>query len=206
MKLDDSIEEVAITLATFRLRPAAFAVLVALLLAGCSARQAQDSLTGSTAQRLVSHGIDDIAAQLPERDFSAHVGQRMRLNSYFVADEALRFYADRRLEIALARRFDIRTVPAGETADFTLNVFYTSLGTNRDTKGFYLPLGYLPGLDQTTQIDLITLEQFHGVAELYYFVGPTGTERRGAVIQARTRTDAIGLPIITIPVSDIRRD
>jgi hypothetical protein len=130
----------------------------------------------------------------------------MRLNSYFVADDALQFYADRRLEIALARRFDIDVVPPGDDADVTLNVFYTSLGTNRDTKGFYLPLGYVPGLDEGAQIDLITLEQFHGVTELYYFVGPTGTERRGAVIQARTRTDAIGLPIITIPINDVRRD
>lgn len=130
----------------------------------------------------------------------------MRLNSYFVADDALQFYADRRLEIALSRRFDIDVVPPGDEADSILNVFYTSLGTNRDTKGFYLPLGYVPGLDEGAQIDLITLEQFHGVAELYYFVGPTGTERRGAVIQARTRTDAIGLPIITIPLNDIERD
>jgi hypothetical protein len=40
---------------------------------------------------------------------------------------------------------------------------------------------------------------------MYYFIGPTGTEQRGDVIQARTRSDAIGLPVITIPVSDIRR-
>jgi hypothetical protein len=179
------------------------AAAAVVLIAGCAARQAQDSLVGSTAQRLVSFGIDDMAAQLPDHHFAGYAGQKMRLNSHFVADQTLQTYADRRLQIELKQRFDIDAVPPGDEADFTLNVFYTSLGTNRDTQGFFLPLGYIPGLDEGAQIDILTLEQFHGVAEMYYYVGPTGTEQRGAVIQARKRTDAIGLPIITIPINDI---
>lgn len=41
---------------------------------------------------------------------------------------------------------------------------------------------------------------------MYYFVGETGTETRGRVIQARTRSDALGLPVITIPLNRISRD
>lgn len=182
------------------------AVAAIALVAGCAARQSQDSLTGATAQRLVSFGIDDMVAKLPDDHFTEYVGQRVRLNSHFLADDTLQAYADRRLQIELQRRFDIESVPPGDDADFIVNVFYTSLGTNRDTKGFYLPLGYVPGLDEGTRIDLLTLEQFHGVAEMYFFVGPTGTEKRGAVIQARTRTDALGLPIITIPLVDVEPD
>jgi len=39
-------------------------LLVLVLLTACGARQVQDSLTGSTAQRLVSYAIDDLARRL----------------------------------------------------------------------------------------------------------------------------------------------
>jgi hypothetical protein len=90
-------------------------------------------------------------------------------------------------------------------ADLQLQVFYTALGTDHSRKGFVLPIGFIPGVDASTQIDLISLDQFHGVAEMYYFLGPSGSEQRGDVLQARTRTDALGLPIITIPISSIDR-
>jgi hypothetical protein len=184
----------------------ALTALLIPLIAGCAARQTQDSLTGATAQRLVSHSVDRLAERLPDGDFEPLAGKRLRIESHFVADPALREYADRRLAIALRRRFGVEVVRGLQEADSVLNVFYTALGTNRDTKGFFLPLGYLPGLDAEYQIDLITLEQFHGVAELYYFVGPTGIEARGPVLQSRTRTEAIGLPIITIPINDVKRE
>ena len=174
--------------------------LVALaLLTACGARQVQDSLTGSTAQRLVSYAIDDLAEALPEEDFAGLAGQRILIDSHFVGDAALRRYADDRLAMELVSRFDIRVVDDA-SADRVLNVFYTSLGTDRDRRGFYIPLGYLPGLDETTEIDLLTLQQFHGVAEMYYFLG---TDRVEAPLQARIRTDSLGLPIITIPLNTL---
>lgn len=181
-------------------------VLLLFLLAGCAARQAQDSLAGSTAQKLVTYSIDDLVRALPEDDFAAWAGKRMFVRSSFLARNEARAYADQRLALELARRFDIEVVFDVESADGILNVFYTSLGTNRDTKGFFLPLGFVPGMDAETRINLITLEQFQGVAEMYYFVGKSGTETRGQVIQARTRSDALGLPIITIPINTIDRD
>ncbi len=178
-------------------------VLALALLAGCGSRQLQDSLVGSTAQRLVTYSIDDLAGQLPDEDFVGHAGQRMHLESHFIQHPEIRAYADERLGVELANRFDIEIVGQHETADATLKVFYTSLGTDQGLHGFYVPLGFIPGMAETTRINLITLEQFHGVAEMYYYIGETGNERRGDVIQARTRTDAIGLPIITIPISNI---
>ena len=179
------------------------ATLVLVLLAGCGSRQLQDSLVGSTAQRLVTFSIDDLVRQLPDEDFTAHTGQRMYLESHFIQYPEIRAYADERLSVELANRFDIEVVSRYETADATLKVFYTSLGTDQGFQGFSVPLGFVPGMTETARVNLITLEQFHGVAEMYYYVGETGSERRGDVIQARTRTDAIGLPIITIPISTI---
>lgn len=185
-------------------------VLVLILVSGCAARQVQDSLAGSTAQKLVSYSIDDLAGALPEQHFEEWADKRMYVSSSFLANDdahaGLSRYADRRLALELARRFGIEVVAEAGSADAVLNVFYTSLGTDRDTKGFFLPLGFVPGMDADTRINLLTLEQFQGVAEMYYFVGETGTETRGRVIQARTRSDALGLPIITIPINTISRD
>lgn len=175
------------------------------MLAGCGTRQVQDGLTGATAQQLVTHSIDDLVQHLPESDFAPHAGKSVHLTTHFLQNPEVRYYADRRLGIELARRFDMQLVDDPDDADVSIEVFYTALGTDQTNRGLVLPLGFVPGLDQSTQIDLLTLDQFHGVAEMYYFVGPSGHERRGDVLQARTRTDAIGLPIITIPVSSIDR-
>jgi hypothetical protein len=176
---------------------------VMLVLSGCSARQLQDSLTGSTAQRLVTHAIDDLAGSLPEQDFASLRGSRLVIHSHFIELGELRDYADQRMAIELSARFGIDVVDDALLADHVLNVFYTSLGTDRGLRGFYLPLGFLPGVDETTHINLISLEQFHGVAQMYYYLGEPGSEQRSTILTSRKRTDAIGLPVITIPVSTI---
>lgn len=180
--------------------------LVMLLgLTACGTRQVQDSLVGATAQQLVSHGIDDLMRNLPAADFSSHTGKRIFIASHFLANTELRDYADERLRLELARRFALQAVDQAEEAELVLNVFYTALGTDQSSKGFHIPLGFMPGMHEGSRINLITLDQFHGVAEMYYFLGPTGSELRSEVLQGRTRTDAIGLPIITIPISNIDR-
>jgi len=188
-------------------RPArlVLALVLLALLAGCGSRQLQDSLVGSTAQRLVTYSIDDLVRQLPDSDFAAYSGQHIHLESHFIQHPEILAYAEGRLSVELANRFDIEVVGADEPADAKLNVFYTSLGTDQGFHGFYVPLGFIPGMSETTRINLVTLEQFHGVAEMYYYLGETGSERRGEVIQARTRSDALGLPVVTVPISTIDR-
>lgn len=175
------------------------------MLTACGTRQVQDSLAGATAQQLVTHSIDDLVQHLPDADFAPYAGKPVHLTTHFLHNPEIRYYADRRLGVELARRFDMQLVDDPDEAEVRIEVFYTALGTDQTNRGFVLPLGFVPGLDQNTQIDLLTLDQFHGVAEMYYFVGPAGHERRGEVLQARTRTDSIGLPIISIPVSSIDR-
>ncbi|WP_197472749.1 hypothetical protein, partial [Oleiphilus sp. HI0123] len=82
---------------------------------------------------------------------------------------------------------------------------YTSLGTDLDNFGIAIPFGYVPGVAENTQLNIITLEKFHGIAEMYYYIGETGSENRSQVLQAKVKTDALGLPFITIPLSNIDR-
>jgi len=84
-----------------------------------------------------------------------------------------------------------------------MTVFYTSLGTAQSRDGFFVPLGFVPGVDETLSIDLITLEHFHGIAEMDYYIGKSGFEDRSEIHHAAVKTDALGLPIITIPLSDL---
>ncbi len=174
------------------------------LLAGCSARQVQDNLAGATAQRLVTYAIDELVSQLPDEDFAALRNQRVSLQSHFISHSEIRDYADQRIAVELRQRFGIDVVVGPDLiATNRLNVFYTALGTDQGLLGFYLPLGFVPGVDETTRINLITLEQFHGVAEMYYYIESDGLSDRGPRLMGRTRTDALGLPIITIPISSL---
>lgn len=178
-------------------------LIAAIAMTGCGSRQVQDSLTGSTAQRLVTHSIDKVVSQLPERDFAGLEGRRVFIESHFIERSEIRNYADRRLATELSRRFGAEIVYTRDEADRVLRVFYTSLGTDQNKLGFFLPLGYIPGIAETASLNLVTLEQFHGVAEMYYYFGQHGHEQRSELLQGRVRTDALGLPIITIPISQL---
>ncbi len=189
---------------TLRVRISMLIILpVALSLAtGCASRQAQDSLTGATAQRLVTHSIDELMSQLPSSDFEPWRGKKLWLNSKFIEQSSLKTYADHRLRIALQQDYAITFAKRIEQADAKLTVFYTSLATDRELAGFFLPLGSIPGFEEQAHINLLTLDKFHGVSELFYFIESEGVIERGPTLLSRTRSDALGLPIITIPISN----
>lgn len=178
-----------------------FLIIALLLASGCASRQVQDSLAGSTAQRLVTHSIDQLMEALPAEDFEPWRDQELWLDSSFIEEGPLKLYADQRLRLALEQRFGIRMAATASASDARLAVFYTSMATDQELAGFYLPLGAIPGFEEQTRVNLITLEKFHGVAELYYFIESESGIERGPTLLTRTRTDALGLPIITIPLS-----
>src|SRR5690625_2824533 len=140
------------------------ACLLALLLSACGSRQIQDSLTGATAQMLVSHSIDDLARHLPEADFLPHAGKSVFLTSHFLAESDLRDYAEQRLAVELQPLFSMQIADRADEAELTLKVFYSALGNDFGTKGLHNPLGFTPCFNETAQINLISLEQFLGVA------------------------------------------
>lgn len=182
-----------------------FILITIGLLSACSTRDIQHELSGSTAQRLISHSIDDLISQLDDPNLETLKGQKTFINSYFLNEHPLKLYADKRLAVELVNRFGTEVVSSQAESDQVITVFYTSLATDFDNFGISIPFGYIPGVDDSTTLNILTLEKYHGISELYYYVGPTGTEHRSKVIQAVVKTDALGLPFITIPLSNIDR-
>lgn len=182
-------------------------ILIATLftLSACSTRDVQSELNGSSSQRLISHSIDDLVSKLDDSHLSDLKDQKVYINSYFIDDNQFKDYADQRLSIELQSRFGATIVDTQADSDQVMTVFYTSLATDFDSFGISIPFGYVPGVDESTRLNILTLEKFHGVSEMYYYVGPTGTENRSKVIQAKVKTDALGLPFITIPLSNVDR-
>jgi len=175
------------------------------LITGCSTRDLQSELNGSTAQRLVTHSIDDLVAALEDKNLEELNGKKVYINSYFLSDSILKNYADQRIAIELRGRFGAEVVSSQAESDQVMTVFYTSLGTDMDNFGITIPFGYVPGVDESTRLNILSLEKFHGISEMYYYIGKTGTENRSKVLQAKVKTDALGLPFITIPLSNIDR-
>lgn len=178
---------------------------LSLTLLACTTRDLQDSLGGSTAQRLVTHSIDDLVRSIEDERLDALRSKKVFINSYFLSNSSLKNYADQRLAIELRNRFGIEVVDTQADSEQVLTVFYTSLGTDLDNFGISIPFGYIPGVAENTQLNIITLEKFHGIAEMYYYLGETGSENRSKVLHAKVKTDALGLPFITIPLSNIDR-
>lgn len=177
-------------------------LVLALTLSACSTRHLQDSLDGSTAQRLVTHSIDDLVSKLPEAPFEALRNQKLLFHSHFLLENQLKAYADERIKLELQNRFGIDTVEESEPGIHVLSIFYTSLATDRDNFGITIPLS---GIEGASHINVISLEKFHGVSEMYYFLGQAGAQTRHKTLQAIVKTDALGLPFITIPISNIDR-
>ncbi len=189
------------------MRISGFILFCAILtgLTGCSTRDINTALSGATAQRLVAHSIDDLISGLADEKLEALRNQKVFINSYFLIEQPMKHYADKRLAVELSRRFGANIVNDQASSEQVITVFYTALATDFDNFGISIPFGYIPGIDDSTSLNIITLEKFHGIAEMYYYLGPTGTENRSKVIQARVKTDALGLPFITIPLSNIDR-
>ncbi|KZZ56695.1 hypothetical protein, partial [Oleiphilus sp. HI0123] len=164
--------------------------LICLVLTACSTRDLQGTLGGSTAQRLVTHSIDDLVRSIEDEKLDALEGKNVYINSYFLSDSPLKAYADKRLAIELESRFGINVVATQEESEQVMTAFYTSLGTDLDNFGIAIPFGYVPGVAENTQLNIITLEKFHGIAEMYYYIGETGSENRSQVLQAKVKTDA----------------
>ena len=184
------------------------AVLVILaliiLLAGCSTRQVMDQYHGATAQRLTSHSVNDMIANIPETDFSSLKGKQVYLACYFLNDIEPLAYAEKRLELELMHKYQCRMVSAPGDAEMQVYVFFTSLGTDADKFGLYTPEVAIPGMGLSS-IDLIALEMFHGITEFYYYiVDDSGRITvKSDMMKTRVRNDSLGLPMITIPINTV---
>lgn len=180
------------------------AFLSASLLSGCTTRQVSNTLEGSTAQRLVTLSLDRFIEALAEQpEIAALKGKTARLGVHFLKDHQLLAYATRLLTAQLQIIHDMKIVEPGGAADFEVDVFFNSMGTDSDDFGLTIPtLGLVTTNDGT--IDILALDMYHGITEGYAIVkADGGTIQKTERVLARIRRDNISTPVISFPLNQV---
>lgn len=178
---------------------------VMFLTSSCSTRGVHDKYFGATEQRLVTHSLDQLVSKLPEKDFMPFKAQKIYVECHFLEKNIPLAYALKRIQMELIQKYACTVVESPESADVIYDFFFTALGTDQDSFGFTTPEFLLPSVG-VVSIDLITLDMYHGVSELYYYITQpdAGNVFRGERIRSIIRTDKLALPIISIPISTLR--
>jgi len=128
-------------------------LVIPVFLSACSTRESSDQFSGSTSQRLLTYSINNLMMRIPDSDFQKLGDQPVYVQSHFVKQSQILRYATQRLYMELTSRFHLNLVDSPEKADYQLDFFFTSLGTDSDTFGLTIPIfwvdtaGELPTLD-----------------------------------------------------------
>ena len=174
--------------------------------AGCSTRQTADVLEGSTSQRLVTYSLEKFVTELVKQpQVTVAADSRVLLNVLFLHDHPMVAYA-RQL---IARQMEVSngiTVVSShrEDTDFEIDVFFNSIGTDRDSYGLSLPtLGLAPSPDG--KINILAIDMFHGLAEGYAVIKQvdTGAVARTNRLLARVRADNVATPVLDFPINQL---
>ncbi len=181
-------------------------LLLIVFLCSCSTRQVSDRFSGATEQRLLSHSVNDLAEALPKKDFTEINGKPVFLECHFLNTIEPVDYARQRLALELMDTYNCTVVTEKQDADVTLQVFFTGLGTDLDKFGLSLPEIIVPGVGALSSIDIIALEMFHGVSEMYYYFLDNDNHiiLKGKPMQALVRNDTLKLPFISIPINTVK--
>lgn len=179
--------------------------LLIVFLCSCSSQQISDRYNGATEQRLLSHSINDLAEALPKTDFAAVEGKTVFVECHFLNAIEPVEYAKQRLVMELINTYNCQIVTQQSDAEVTLQIFFTALGTNLDKFGLSLPDLVVPGAGVVSSIDIIALEKFHGVTEMYYYFLDESNHiiAKGKPLKTVTRNDSLNLPIISIPINTV---
>ena len=175
-----------------------------LVLAGCTTRQVSSTLEGSTAQRLVTFSIDKFIEGLAEQpEIAALAGQTVHLRVHFLKDHQLLDYADRLLTAQLQIVHKVKIAERTEPAQYDIDVFFNSIGTDSDDFGLSVPtLGLVPTGDG--RIDILTLDMFHGITEGYAIIeADNGDIQQTDRVLARIRRDDVSTPFISFPLNQL---
>ncbi|MBN2647639.1 MAG: hypothetical protein JXR44_07635 [Thiotrichales bacterium] len=180
-------------------------LLSSLLLSACSTRQEGANFRGSTEQRLVTYSINGMAKQLDAQMLAPLAGQRVRLYTHFVIDNEVVRYAHQRLRFELSEKFALNVVGAGEPADYRMDLFFTSLGTDRDATGLSVPIVNLSDPEQSAVVNILAVDMYHGVAEGYFYLTnlQSGEVSKQGKLHSRVRSDRFSTPFFSFPVSSI---
>ncbi|NVK21151.1 MAG: hypothetical protein HWD86_01415 [Kangiellaceae bacterium] len=176
-----------------------------LLLSACSTRQVVGNLSGSTEQRLVTYSVEKLIASLPQDDFAGLTGQKVFVKSHFIKKDEVLEYAHQMLQLELMRRFGLNLVSESSEAMTELHFFYTSLGTDTDTYGLTIPLVNLSDTSQSSQIDILAVDMYHGISEFMYYIKDNQRNQitKKRKILSRVKTDKFSTPILSFPLSDL---
>jgi hypothetical protein len=182
-----------------------FAVLlISTLLGACSTRESTENYRGSTSQRLLTYSINDLMTQIPESNFQALSGKTVYVESHFIERSQVLKYATQRLRLELTGRLNLILVDSPEKADYQLDFFFTSLGTDSDTYGLSIPIFWVD-TTESSSLDVLAVRLYHGVSEMYYYVKnrETGTIKAYPGIIARAKTDRFSTPLFSFPVDNL---
>lgn len=180
-------------------------VIASLLASGCSTRQEGSNFRGSTEQRLVTYSINQLSQSVAKLEIAEITGKKLFIRSHFVIKNEVVEYAQQRLEVELAEKFDVKIRANGEDADYRLDVFYTSLGTDRDALGLSVPVVNLSDPEQSAVINILAVDMYHGLAEANLFLTnlKTGEVVPKSLVKSRIRSDKFSTPFFSIPLSNI---
>ena len=69
-------------------------ILSLFTISACSTRDVQSELNGSSAQRLISHSIDDLVAKLDDTHLNDLKDQKVYIHYYFIYINKYKYYTD----------------------------------------------------------------------------------------------------------------
>jgi len=144
--------------------------------------------------------------KLPGEHFSTIQGKKVFVACHFLNSIEPVAYARERLEMELIDTYNAQIVSDELDADIRLHVFFTAIGTDLDSFGIRVPELIVPGAGVLSAIDIIALEMFHGVTEVYYyFLDADNTiVLKGAPLKTIVRNDTLKLPVISIPINTVK--
>jgi hypothetical protein len=177
-----------------------------MISAGCSTRQISEEVNGSTAQRLVTYSVEKFVARLVEHEEFEIVENRViELNLYFTRDHTLLDYTRELIRYQLEKQYNVEIVSPGSTADYSIGVFFNSIGTDYDSYGLSIPTFGL-ATTPNARLSVLSVDMYHGVTEGYAVLREVGGGRlfRTEKTLARVRADNVSTPIFDFPVNQLK--
>ena len=150
--------------------------------------------------------VDQLITDLPEAPLSELQDEKVWMNAHFIREDPILTYASARMKTEIDTRHQVTWVENESDADKVVDVFFTSLATDQDSLGLSLPVPTVTTEgNEIARIDIIALNMYHGVSELYFYVRDNADNSvvKAERSKAHIRTDKLSLPFITIPISTL---
>lgn len=180
-------------------------IALTIILSACGTRQISDSISGSTAQRLVTYSLERFVTGLLEQpEFSLLDNETVHLNLHFVRDHPLLDYANELLSYHLKTQRSAEAATSGDPHRYEINVFFNSIGTDHDSIGLSVPTFGLASTPDS-RLSVLSIDRFHGVTEGYATILDTQQDSvvRTKRILSRVRTDNVATPVLDFPINQL---